>query len=171
MMLTTEKLAELEYEACQQEKRDRMNARLQEWSLLIGLVGAFGLASFQSGLVGYVVVLYPLLAACLARYTGHSEAVLSQIKAYLLLVEVQSKHDGYESFNQASKRQGVGNHMRAYRDAIVLTDLLAVVVVVARLAADGWLQLAPMVVGLVLIVMVVTCRWLRRSHRGEEKRR
>ena len=77
-------LHELEYEALQAEKRDKMNARWQVWSILVGLVGAFGLVSLQAGITGYVVMLYPLIAACLARFSAHSESILDQIKAYLL---------------------------------------------------------------------------------------
>ncbi len=84
--MASEKLAELEYESLQQEKRDKLNARLQVWSLLVALVGAAGVASVQSGTLAYVVLLYPLLAACVARYAGHSESVLNQVKAYLLEV-------------------------------------------------------------------------------------
>ncbi|MBO0783440.1 MAG: hypothetical protein J2P37_31905, partial [Ktedonobacteraceae bacterium] len=98
--MTTKELAGLEYEALQAEKRDRMTARLQVWSLLLGLVGAFGLASLQAGTTSYLVALYPLLAACLARYTRHSEAVLHKVKDYLLSVEQQASYSGYEHFNR-----------------------------------------------------------------------
>jgi hypothetical protein len=162
-MLTPEQLAELDYEACQQEKRDKLNSRLQVWQLLIGLVGAFGLASIQAGGVAYVVCLYPLLAACVARYAGHSEGVLGQLKAYLLKVECSSDYSGYETFNKASKRAGAGSHMRALRDAILLTDLLAAAVVELRLLADGWLWLAVLMAVVVSAVMIVTCHWLKEG--------
>ncbi len=159
-MMKPEQLAELEYEALQQEKRDKLNARLQVWSLLVGLVGASGVAGVQSGSVAYVVVLYPLLAACVARYAAHSESVLSQVKTYLLQVEQNAGYSGYEHFNKSSGRRGVGNHMRALRDAIVLTDALAVVVVAWRLAADNWYMLAGLVVLAAVVVVVITCLWL-----------
>src|SRR5258708_5695547 len=124
-MMTSERLAELEYEALQQEKRDKLNARLQVWSLLVGLVGASGVASVQNGAIAYVVLLYPLLAACVARYAGHSESVLNQVKAYLLQVEKRAGYEGYEHFNKTSGRRGAGSHMMALRDAILLTDGLA----------------------------------------------
>jgi hypothetical protein len=163
MMLTPERLTEMEYEACQAEKRDKMNSRLQVWQLLIGLIGAFGLASIQAGAVVYVVCLYPLLAACIARHVGHSEGILKQLKAYLLKVEYGCDYSGYETFNKASKRVGSGNHMRALRDAILLTDLLAAAVVEVRLLADGWLWLAVMMAMVVSVVMIVTCHWLREG--------
>jgi hypothetical protein len=160
-VLSPERLAELEYEACQSEKRDRMNARLQVWSILIGLVGAFGVASFQAGAVGYVVALYPLLAACVARHSGHSEGVLEQIKAYLHLQEEDAGYSGYEHFNKSFRRRGVGSHMMALRDAIVLTDLLAVGVVVVRLVADQQVALVVGVLAVEVAAMVLTLRWLR----------
>jgi hypothetical protein len=55
-------IEEKEFEALQAEKRDRMNSRWQVWSILVGLAGAFGLASLQSGYTGYVVALFPILA-------------------------------------------------------------------------------------------------------------
>src|SRR6266571_1906279 len=103
MILSPERLAELEFEACQQEKRDRINARLQVWSVLIGLVGAFVLAALQGGNVPYVVGVYPMLAAYVGRFASHSEAVLDQIKAYLFLMEERSEYEGYEHFNHTSK--------------------------------------------------------------------
>lgn len=161
--MDAKKLAELEYEACQAEKRDRMNARLQVWSLLIGLIGAFGLASIQSGAIGYVVVLYPLVAACVARFAGHSENVLNQVKVYLLEVERRSEYSGYESFNKVSGRGGVGNHMRALRDAIMLTDILAGLALTLRLVGDNQVLLIPEVVGVMIVVLILTGRWLRPS--------
>jgi hypothetical protein len=165
-MIAPEKLAEMEFEALQQEKRDKLNSRLQVWSLLVGLVGASGVASVQGGAIAYVVLLYPLVAACVARFAGHSESVLNQIKAYLLELEKRAGYSGYEQYNKSSGRKGVGSHMLALRDAILLTDGLAVAVVVWRLLADGWYMLAVLVVVVALVVVVQTCRWLRN---GEKK--
>lgn len=162
-MLTPEQLAELEYEALQQEKRDKLNSRLQVWSLLIGLVGAFGVvASIQPGAVIYAVALYPLLAACVARYTGHLESVLDQVKVYLLEVEKRAGYSGYEHFNKnkTSGHHESGGHMRALRDAILLTDGLAVAVVAWRLMLDGWYLAASLFVLVAALVVWVTCRWL-----------
>jgi len=162
MILPPEKLAELEFEALQQEKRDKLNSRLQVWSLLVGLVGAFGVASVQSGSVAYVVALYPLLAACVARYAGHSESVLDQVKSYLIAIEQQAEYCGYEQYNKSSGRKGVGGHMVALRDAILLTDVLASIVVVLRLLSDGQPWLAILSIGLFAVTMILTCRWLRK---------
>jgi hypothetical protein len=60
-------LAALDYETAQAEKRDKLNARLQVWSLFVALVGGFGLASLQSGSASYVVALFPLQAALIGR--------------------------------------------------------------------------------------------------------
>lgn len=158
--MTPEKLAELEYESLQQEKRDKLNARLQIWSLLVALVGASGFASVQGGTLAYVVALYPLLAACVARYAGHSESVLDQVKAYLLEVEQRTGYSGYERYNKTSKRKTRGNHARALRDTIVLTDSMAILVVLWPLWIDGWYVLASLVVLAALAVIALTCRWL-----------
>src|ERR1700737_8388 len=169
-MITPEKLAELEFEALQQEKRDKLNARFQVWSLLVGLVSASGVASVQSGAIAYVVLLYPLLAACVARFAAHSESVLNQVKAYLTEFEKRAGYSGYEHYNKSSGRKGVGAHMVALRDAILLTDGLAVVVVVYRMGADGWYVLAVLVVVAALVVLALTCRWLNsgRARGGKE---
>ncbi len=168
-MLTSERLAEMEYEALQQEKRDKLNGRLQVWSLLVGLVGASGVASVQGGAIAYVVLLYPLLAACVARYAGHSESVLLQVKAYLLQIEVGVGYAGYEHFNKLSGRRGAGSHMKALRDAILLTDSLAVAVVVGRMMIDGWYPVAGLVVLAALAVMVQTCHWLNNGRSKKSK--
>lgn len=171
MNVTPEKLAELDYEAAQSEKRDKLNSRLQVWSLLVGLIGAFGLASVQSGLVGYTVALFPLLAACLARYVGHSEAVLDQVKAYLYAKETEVGYCGYEHWNCTRKRVGSGGHMRALRDVIVLVDLLAVGTVVIRLITEQWFVWSIVVVLLETVVIAFTCRWLRDRKARKQKRR
>lgn len=166
-MIDPSRLAELEFEALQQEKRDKLNSRLQVWSLLVGLVGASGVASVQSGSIAYVVLLYPLLAACVARYAGHSECVLNQVKAYLLQLEQKAGYSGYEQFNKLSKRKTVGDHMRALRDAVLITDVLAVLAVVVRMFSDGLYMLAVLVVLAALAVIMVTCKWLNS---GKERR-
>jgi hypothetical protein len=165
-MIDSSRMAEMEFEALQQEKRDKLNNRLQVWSLLVGLVGASGVASVQSGAVAYVVLLYPLVAACVARYAGHSESVLNQVKAYLLELEKRAGYVGYEQFNKSNGRKGVGAHMRALRDAILLTDVLAVVAVVLRMFSDGLYILAALVLLVALVVLVVTCHWLNSGKEG-----
>lgn len=158
-------LAQLDYEAAQAEKRDKLNARLQIWSLFVALVGGFGLASLQSGSVSYVVALFPLLAACIARYAGHSETVLDRVKAYLLQVEQQSHYSGYESFNRSCKRRSSGGHKKALRDALVLTEVLATGVVVVRLAADHLPVLAGVALAVELLAIAATVHflWERKS--------
>lgn len=121
-------LFQLDYEAVQAEKRDRINARLQVWSLLVALIGGFGLASLQSGNVSYVVALYPLIAACVARYTGHSEMVIDQIKAYLLSVG-----SDYEQYNKSHPFKSSGGHKKALRDALIITEALATALITLRL--------------------------------------
>lgn len=141
--MDAEKLIELEYESLQAEKRDRMNARLQVWSLFFAMVGAFGLVSVQSNEIGFLVALYPLLASCLARYTSHSEEVLGQVKARLLALEKESHFQGYEHVNQQNMfKRKVGGHIKAFRDALLMTDMLAVVAAGHLLIQINWLVVA-----------------------------
>jgi len=58
--------------------------------------------------------------------------------------------------------------MVALRDAILLTDGLAVAVVVWRLVSDGGYVLAALVMLAALVVVVMTCRWLDAG-RGASK--
>jgi len=81
--LEIDDLAMLEYEALRTEERDRINARLQIWAIFVSLSSIFGVVSLQSGMIAYVVALFPLLCLCLAFHVGHSEEVLRQIRKYL----------------------------------------------------------------------------------------
>ena len=65
-----EEFEKLELEKLYGELRDKMNTRLPTWSLLITLFGAFSYASVQQGMAGYIVLCYPLLAYCVARFVG-----------------------------------------------------------------------------------------------------
>lgn len=161
--MSPEKLTELDYEAVEAEKRDRLNARLQVWSLLIALVGGFGLASLQSGNVSYVITLFPLLAACIARYAGHSETVLDQIKTYLHQVEQLSGFTGYESYNHSCKRRSSGSHKKALRDALVIMESLATVVVVTRLVVTSLFPLAIIVLITEVLAIGATVIFLRED--------
>jgi len=164
-MITAEHYASKDLDAVLAEKRDKLNARLQIWSLLLALISGFGIASVQQGNVSYVVVLYPLLAACLAQFAGHSESVLDQIKAYLLQVEARSEYQGYETYNKTNKLKTAssGGHKRALLTALLITELLATTVVVSRLIE---VQL-PLVAGIVLIIesiaVIATVRFLRET--------
>lgn len=152
----------LEYSALQQEKRDKLNARLQIWSLLLALISGFGIASLQTGAISYVVALYPLLALCVARYAAHSEAVLDQVKAYLLEQEQQLDYQGYEHFNKQHKLTNSisGGHKRALRDAVLLTDLLALGAVLIRLQIAGWWPFGLVVLLVNAVVIIKTWRCL-----------
>lgn len=151
-----ENIDTLEYQALQQEKRDKLNARLQIWSFLLALISGFSVASLQTGAISYVVALYPLLALCVARYAAHSEAVLDQVKAYLLAQELASGYQGYEYFNKQHqlKNSVSGGHKKALRDAVILTDVLATIAAVIRLQVSGWwfFALAVLLVNVVVIV-------------------
>jgi hypothetical protein len=163
--MTADELASMEYEALQSEKRDKMAARLQVWSLFMALVSAFGLASIQPGAASYLAALYPVLAVCVARYSAHSESILDQIKAYLLAFEQQSGYKGYEQFNKSVARRSSGGHKKAFRDALLLTEALATVVVVVRLVVDQWVFLAVVVAAIEIVAMVITFRTLREDKR------
>jgi len=155
------------YKAVQDEKRDRINARLQIWQLVVALVSGFGLASLQAGNISYVVALYPLLACCVARYAGHSELVLDQIKAFLLEAEEKDDVLGYERFNLYHPfKSASGGHKKALRDALVLTEALATLVVIVRLCADGLQLQAGIVVMVECIAIGQTIWYLREVSRG-----
>lgn len=156
-----EELALKEYEALQAEKRDRMQTRLQVWSVFIGLVGAFGLASLQTGLTGYVLVLYPLLGACVARYSGHNETVIEKLKSYLHIFEQTHGYRGYEQYNREVRHARSGNQVKALRDALILTEMLATIVIVIRLLNDHLILLTVGVIVMELVAIVGTWQWLR----------
>ena len=156
-----ENIAELEFEALESEKRDRMNSRLQVWGLLISLSGGLALAGLQSGTTGYAVALFPLLAACLARFTGHSEGILDKIKKYLLKIENDNHYSGYESFNAANKAKSSGGHKKALRDAILCIDLLATIALGAHLFADHLIAFIAFALILETVAAIQTCRYLK----------
>lgn len=161
-MIATDEIAKMQYEDLRQEERDRMNARLQFWQLYYGLVSvfcvAFGVAGLRIG--AYLLAMLPVLLAFLARYIGHSEAVLKQIRKYLYSVEKQAEYDGYESYVRKMPRLSHGGYLSALRDAMLLTDALAFLVVLWRLAVDNWYMLVGLVVLVAVGVFVITCRWL-----------
>ncbi|PZW23900.1 hypothetical protein EI42_04823 [Thermosporothrix hazakensis] len=159
-----ERLAEMDYEAAQSEKRDKLNGRLQVWSLLIALVGAFGLASVQSGSIAYIVGVLPLLVACLARYVRHSEAVLDQVKEYLFQKELELKYTGYECWRVKHKQAKSGEHLRAFRSCAVLIDVIATGSLAIRLAEHS-IVLSVVVVFLEALVICLTCYWLSDTKR------
>lgn len=151
-------LPELEYEALQAEKRDKMNSRLQIWSLFFGLVGAAGFASVQAGSLGSLVALYPLLAACLARYSGHSERVLDQVKRRISAIEIANGYSGYEQENKAlaSVRRS-GGHVKALRDALLLTEIVATALAVRQFSSMPARAIVVLAVELLAIIVTVVC--------------
>jgi hypothetical protein len=170
IFLNPEELAKLEYEALRAEERDRMNARLTVWGLYLTIVSVFGFASIQAGTTLYVIGLCPFLLACLARYTRHSEDVLRVTRKYLYKVEQASQVQGYEHFTRSMTRASHGGHVTSLRDAFLLTDLLASVMIIARLVQDHVVfHLATVVFPVALPVslaegtaIIFTYRWLRR---------
>jgi len=159
----SEELAKLEYEALRAEERDRMNARLQVWTIFLSLVGAFGLVSVQSGAVAYVAGLFPLLACCLARHVRHSEDALRLIRKYLYQIEKSVGYVGYEHFTRCQPRTTHGGYLDALRDALLVTQLLALAVVVLRLTSDQVTLLITIpVIGLEVAAMFLTWRWLKK---------
>jgi hypothetical protein len=156
-------LAMLEYEALRTEERDRINARLQIWAIFVSLSSIFGVVSLQSGMIGYVVALFPLLCLCLAFHVRHSEEVLRQIRKYLYSVEKHYKYEGYEHFVREQPRAAHGSYLAALRYAFIATQCLAIAVLVVRL----WLDRIPFVeVAIVVAILINSClmyitwRWL-----------
>lgn len=159
-MQQVEELTKLEYDALRAEERDRMNGRLQVWTIFLSLVGAFGFVSVQSGMVAYVAALFPLLAACLARHVRHSEDALRQVRTYLYEIEKRCSYEGYEHFARSAPRVTHGGYLDALRDALFITQLLALATVVFRLVVDhaSVLIILPLV-GCEALALLVT--WLR----------
>lgn len=159
----SEDLAKLEYESLRAEERDRMNGRLQVWTIFLSLVGAFGLVSVQSGAVAYVAALFPLLACCLARHVRHSEDALRIIRKYLYKLEKDADYPGYEHFTRTIPRASHGGYLDALRDALLITQGLALAVVVARLVSDQviWLAIVP-VIALESVAIYFTWYWLKK---------
>lgn len=139
-----------------------MNGRLQVWTIFLSMVGAFGLVSVQSGGVAYVAALFPLLAACLARHVRHSEDALRVIRKYLYKLEQATGHEGYEHFTRTIPRASHGGYMDALRDALLITQGLALAVVVAHLVADHAILWIVPVIGLLVAAMYLTWRWLKK---------
>lgn len=153
-------LLKLEYPALRAEELSRENARLQLWGILFSLVGAFGFAGLQASQVAYVTALFPLLAACLARYTAHGEDVLRQVRKYLRKIEKAHQYRGYEHFSNDYVRSSHGSYKKGLRDAIVLFDLFAIALVIVRLAADGLLLASVPIAIIEVVAIVITCVWL-----------
>jgi len=157
-MMDQQRLSELEYEALQAEKRDKLNARLQLWSLFFGLVSGAGLVSVQTGAISSLIALYPFLAMCLAKYAAHSERVLDQVKARLLAVEQTCSIVGYEQVNkQQSRRRRAGSHLKAFRDAVLLSQVVATGLLVLRAPV---LSLGIAVALAETVLMFLTGYWL-----------
>ncbi len=159
-----------ELEALYDEKRDKLSSRLPVWSLLIGLFSLFGYAGIQPGIAGYVVVLYPLLSACVARFAGHNERILDRVKRRIYQIEERAGYHGYEHDN-ASHGSGSGGHSKALRDVIILTDLVALTALVARLLLD---HVPALVLPLLLVeiaALAAACVWLydQPSHQAPRR--
>lgn len=158
-----QELSKLEYEALRNEERDRMNARLQFWVIFLLLASAFSSFSVQGGIVAYVVGVFPLLAMCLARYVNHSEGVLKQIRKYLYQREKEANYEGYEHFSRCQPRSTHGGYLDALRDALLMTQLLAVGVVVFRLVQDHIAVVAIVpTMGIEMGAIVLTWMWLKK---------
>jgi hypothetical protein len=82
-----EELAVKEYEMLQCEKNARIQSRLQIWSVLLALIGAFFIAGLQSGSISWAILIYPVAGAFLAQFAGHNEIIIDRLKAYLYQFE------------------------------------------------------------------------------------
>jgi hypothetical protein len=156
-------LAMLEYEALRTEERDRINARLQIWAIFVSLTSIFGVVSLQTGIIAYVVALFPLLCLCLAFHVRHSEDVLHQIRKYLYAVEVRHDYQGYEHFIREQTRVTHGSYLAALRYAFISTQCLAIAVFIVRLLLDHMPFVAVAIIVVILIngyLLFLTWRWL-----------
>lgn len=160
-----------ELEALYREKCDKLNSRLSVWSLLITVFGAFSYAGVQTGIAGYVIVFYPLLAGCVARYAGSSERVLDRIKRRIYQIEEKSGYEGYEHNNAHISQNGSGTHIKALRDFVILTDVIALIAIATRLIIDHMVLLAVLAIALETVALVVTCIWMhdKPAHLAPQK--
>lgn len=150
-----------ELEALYDEKRDKLNARLPLWSLLVGLFSAFGYAGTQPGIAGYLIICYPLLAACVARFAGHNERVLIKVKRRIYAIEEASDYEGYEHENERNSTGGSGAHLKAFRDFTLLTDGISLIALVIRLFVDHLPALIILALLVEAAVLAFTWRWVR----------
>src|SRR5579884_2232277 len=163
MTMTADELAQSEVADLRQEERDRMTARLQFWQLYFALASVFAVAFGVAGLrVGpYLLAVLPIFQAFLARYIGHSEAVLKQIRKYLYVVEQRVGHEGYETYVRKMPRPSHGSYLSALRDAFLVTDVLVLAVTGVRVVLDGLATVGlPIVSGELVAVMAITCIWI-----------
>jgi len=161
--VSTDTLEQKEYDALRAEERDRMNGRTQVWTLYLTIVGAFGFVTLQGGMSSYTVALCPLLLACLARHSRHSEDVLKMLRGYLYQLEQKSEYHGYEHFTRGFVRSTNGGYRVALRDAFLLTDILALGSVLVRFHVDHVFPVVSLVVFLFEIAAIVMMwRWLSR---------
>lgn len=160
--MSDETLLTSEYEALRAEERDRMNARLQVWTIWLSLIGAFGFLSLQGDTLAYAAALYPFLTACLARHVGHSEEVLRQIRKYLYRCEQRLSYEGYEHFTRTQPRPSHGGYLAALQQLFLLTQLVATILVVGRLILGQLLWVGVVVALGEIALMVLTYRWVRR---------
>jgi hypothetical protein len=114
----------------------------------------------QESQVAYITILFPLMAACLARYIAHGEDVLRQVRKYLRKVEKDYQYSGYEHFSNDYVRSSHGSYKKGLRDAILLFDLFAIALVMVRFAADRMLLMSVPVAIIEVAAMIITCVWL-----------
>ena len=168
-----EEIEAKELEALYDEKRDKLNARLSIWSLLITIFGAFSYAGAQPGITGYVVAFYPLLSGCVARFAGHSEQVLDRVKRRIYKIEEASCYAGYEhdNANESSSASGSGTHLKALRDFVLITDSMAIIDMVAQIFIDSLSVLIVLAILVEVVAVVATCVWMHdKPAHGSEKR-
>lgn len=156
--MNIETLAEKELSSVLEEKQHRLNARLQIWQLLIALTTGFGIASVQAGNISYVIILYPFLAMCVARYAGHSEHVLDRIKFYLLSIEKDNNFEGYETFNKNHpfKHGSRGGHKKALLQAVLITQSSALAVIIWKIGISWPEMVVYWLVGIVFMMTFAT---------------
>jgi hypothetical protein len=150
------------------EERDRINARLQIWTIFVSLTSIFGVVSLQSGISAYVVAIFPLLCLCLAFHVRHSEDVLHQIRTYLYAVEKRHDYKGYEHFTREQTRATHGSYLAALRYALIAAQCLAIAVLIARLLLDHMPFVAIAIIVVILIdgyLLGLTWRWLSKERR------
>lgn len=160
-----EKFLELEYPTLRAMELALMTAqRWQIWALYLSLVTALGIAavSIQNDLALYLPALLPPLIALLARYARHGEDVLRQIRKYLYKSEKECGCQAYEHFCREVARPTHGGHIDAMRDAFLITEVSATVLVVIHLILDHLIGVTIPSAGAELLSMYMTYHWLQK---------
>jgi hypothetical protein len=85
------------------------------------------------------------------------------IRKYLYQIEVRFSYEGYEHFTRTVPRATHGGYLDALRDALLITQLLALTIVVLRLVTDHFsVSIILATIAVELFAAAQTWRWLKK---------